>query len=65
MTNFNHERLMIAYAANRLARVCIEDAMKYRCLDLPAYTLLLTISLWLIAMHIHAKYLALNSSRPM
>jgi len=29
MTNFNHERLMIIYVAQRLARVCIEDAMRY------------------------------------
>ncbi|GAA6007196.1 hypothetical protein JCM10207_001542 [Rhodosporidiobolus poonsookiae] len=29
MSNFNHERLMIIYVANRLARVAIEDAMNY------------------------------------
>ncbi|GAA5891544.1 hypothetical protein JCM6882_004505 [Rhodosporidiobolus microsporus] len=29
MSNFNHERLMIIYVAQRLARVCIEDALEY------------------------------------
>jgi hypothetical protein len=24
MSNFNHERLMVVYVANRLSRVCIE-----------------------------------------
>ncbi|GAA5879772.1 hypothetical protein JCM8547_007574 [Rhodosporidiobolus lusitaniae] len=29
MSNFNHERLMIIYVAQRLARVCIEDSLAY------------------------------------
>ncbi|KAK4052689.1 hypothetical protein OIV83_001976 [Microbotryomycetes sp. JL201] len=29
MTNFNHERLMIIYIAQQLARICIEDALKH------------------------------------
>ncbi|GAA5990047.1 hypothetical protein JCM11641_001486 [Rhodosporidiobolus odoratus] len=29
MSNFNHERLMIIYVAQRLARVCIEDSLNY------------------------------------
>lgn len=30
MHNFNHERLGIVMQANRLARVCIEEALKVR-----------------------------------
>jgi hypothetical protein len=33
MHNFNHERLGIVMQANRLARVCIEEALKVYILD--------------------------------
>ena len=29
VTNFNHERFMFAAMANRFARVCLEEAIKY------------------------------------
>ncbi|KAM0750684.1 putative acyl-CoA dehydrogenase [Meredithblackwellia eburnea MCA 4105] len=29
MTNFRHERMMIAYVGHRLARIALEDAMRY------------------------------------
>jgi hypothetical protein len=33
MHNFNHERLGIVMQANRLARVCIEEALRVSCID--------------------------------
>lgn len=32
MRNFNNERLSLVYQANRTARVCLEDAIRYACL---------------------------------